>query len=108
MTTFIINVRSEINNRKIKYYVSRFVNCDYFNRYIQVEVLVYSENEAIKIGNDYYVLDIQNTLEIKSFIFLIQQNFASHTFNEKINKFVFKYTELKRKEYLNLKNKIYS
>ena len=105
-SAFIINIRTVINSRKIRYYISRFLNNDLFkSRYIQVQVEVISENNNnIKIGNE-FLLDLKNQLEIKSFIFLIEQNYFSYNIEDKINKIVFKFKDLKKKDYLDLKIK---
>ena len=109
MSSFIINIKTEINSRKLRYYVSRFLNnpnSSFFkSRYIQVELYLYNENSnSIQIGNTYY-LDTKNSIELKTFHFIIQQNYFSSNIEDKINKIEFKYTELKKVEYLSIKNK---
>ena len=102
---FIINIRSQINRRKIKYYVTRFLSSEIFkNRYIRVETIVFTNSSRTNIGNEYY-LDTKNVLDIKSFTFLLQQNFLTLKFEDEINKFVFEYSEIKRSEYIEHKNK---
>ena len=106
MTAFFINIRSEVNVKKLKYYISRFLSSNKSkSRYIKVEVVLQSENNKFQIGNSYYI-NINNEIDRKSFQFLIIQNFYANNIEGKINKIIFNFVELTKNDYLNYKKSL--
>ena len=105
MSVFIINIRTIINKKKMKYYISRFLNSnDIKSRYVLVDLFFISDNDTeIKIGDTLY-LDRMDKFDVKSFNFIILYSFLNQNINEKIVKIVFKFNELSKNQYI--KNKI--
>ena len=105
MSAFIINIRTIINKKKMKYYISRFLNSnDIKSRYVLVDLFFISDNDTeIKIGDTLY-LDRMDKFDVKSFNFIILYSFLNKNINEKIVKIVFKFNELSKNQYI--KNKI--
>lgn len=104
MVSYVINPRTECDKNKLRVYITRFFRSALFKtRYIYVQLIFYTQNEPIQIG-DNYLLDIKNDSEIKTYKFYIFQYFE-HDFlrsndNKNINKIVFNYSASNRKEYL--------
>lgn len=104
MSHFILSIRTEINSKKMRYYINRFLDSELFRgRYVLVELYLHGEKEITQIGHQYY-LNLNDPLELKTFIFIVQQNFHSSNIEEKIRKVVFKFKNLKRAEYIQNKN----
>ena len=97
MSAFIINIRTIINKKKMKYYISRFLNSnDIKSRYVLVGLFFISDNDTeIKIGDTLY-LDRMDKFDVKSFNFIILYSFLNQNINEKIVKIVFKFNELSK------------
>lgn len=106
MITYVIHTYSKIDNKKIRYYITRFIKSGNFNtRYIEVEFCLYDENNNMTVIGKTHNLDTKDNNKIETYIFLIRQNLLTYEINNKINKVVFKYRELSRKEYLTRINK---
>ena len=104
MSIFAINIRTEINNRRLKYYINRFLNSELFKgRYVLVELHLHGEKEITQVGDQYY-LNLSDSLELKTFIFIVQQNYHSSNIEDKIREVVFKFKDLKKAEYTQNKN----
>ena len=90
--------------RKVKYYISRFVNSTHFkSKYVSVETSLYTvENTEIKLGDIQYI-DLKNKFDLKSLYFIIILNYFSLDRGLRFNKIVFKYQELTKDNYLNHK-----
>ena len=100
MSAFVIHIKSMLSVRKVKYYISRFVNSTHFkSKYVSVETSLYTvENTEIKLGDIQYI-DLKNKFDLKSLYFIIIQNYFSLDRELKFNKIVFKYQELTKDNY---------
>ena len=73
MVSFVINVRSQLDAKKLGVYISRFLKSGIKSRYLNVRLMFYThENKIIPIG-DKHMLNIQNEREVKTYKFYIQQ-----------------------------------
>ena len=106
MTAFIIQIRTLISIKKMKYYISRFVKSSHFkSEYVYVYVILYTvENTEIKLTETQYI-DLKSKYDLKSLYFIIIQNYLNLENKDhlNINKIVFYYQELKKDTYLNNK-----
>ena len=104
MSAFIIQIRTLISIKKLRYYISRFVNSSHFkSKYVSVNVSLYTvENIEIKLSETQYI-DLTNKYDLKSLYFIINRNFLNLKKEENFNKIVFKYQELIEDNYLNHK-----
>ena len=106
MSAFIIQIKTLISIKKMKYYISRFVKSSHFkSEYVCVYVSLYTvENTEIKLTDIQYI-DLKSKYNLKSLYFIIIQNYLNleNKDNLNINKIVFKYQELNKDKYLNLK-----
>ena len=104
MSAFIIQIRTLISIKKLRYYISRFVNSSHFkSKYVSVNVSLYTvENTEIKLSDTQYI-DLTNKYDLKSLYFIINRNFLNLKKEENFNKIVFKYQELIEDNYLNHK-----
>ena len=105
MISYIINIRSVCNKKKIVSYISRFLKSGEFNsRYIYVQLKFLTDNNNMILIGDKYLLDTQNDREIRTYRFYILQyysfNYLIENEDKKIIKVVFDYSEATRKEYL--------
>ena len=106
MTAFIIQIRTLISIKKMKYYISRFVKSSHFkSEYVCVYVILYTvENTEIKLTETKYI-DLKNNYDLKSLYFIIIRSYLNleNKDNMNINKIVFYYQELKKDTYFNNK-----
>ena len=106
MTAFIIQIRTLISIKKMKYYISRFVKSSHFkSEYVCVYVILYTvKNTEIKLTETKYI-DLKNNYDLKSLYFIIIRSYLNleNKDNMNINKIVFYYQELKKDTYLNNK-----
>ena len=101
MSAFIIQIRTLISIKKLRYYISRFVNSSHFkSKYVSVNVSLYTvENTEIKLSETQYI-DLKNKYDLKSLYFIIIQNFLNLDKKDYFNKIVFNYQELNKDNYL--------
>ena len=106
MTAFIIQIKTLISIKKMRYYISRFVKSSHFkSEYVCVYVILYTvENTEIKLTETKYI-DLKNNYDLKSLYFIIIRSYLNleNKDNMNINKIVFYYQELKKNTYLNNK-----
>ena len=103
MISYVINTSTECNTKRLTYYISSFFKRAQFSaRYNSIQLKFYTvNNNIIPIGEN-YLIDIQNELEIKTYKFYLIQNFIhSYSNNDKVNKVVFYYVKVSKKEYSN-------
>ena len=67
-------------------------------------MLLYGTKGITQIASE-YPLNLNDPLELKTFIFIVQQNYLSSNIEDKIRKVVFKFKDLKRADYNQNKNK---
>ena len=106
MSAFIIQMKTLISIKKMKYYISRFVKSSHFkSEYVSVYVSLYTvENTEIKLTETQYI-DLKSKYDLKSLYFIIIQTYLNLENKDhlNINKIVFYYQELKKDTYLNNK-----
>lgn len=106
MSAFVISIKSDtINNKKMKYYITRFLNSENIkSRYLLVDLSFFTENNTeIQIGKTLCV-DRKDKFEVKSFNFLIIYSFNNQKVEDKVVKVVFKFKELSKDQYVENKN----
>ena len=64
-----------------------------------MDMLLYGTKGITQIASEYH-LNLNNPLELKTFIFIVQQNYHFSSMEDKIKKVVFKFKDLKRAEYI--------
>ena len=106
MVFYVIRVRSVLDKNKIRIYVSRFLKSkDFKSRYLKLNVQVYFNNSVTTILENLY-LDTKNQKEVRTLKFNVTENilinFPSSELRESINKVVFSYKEINKKDYLEL------
>ena len=106
MVSYVIRVRSILDKNKARIYVARFLKSkDFKSRYLMLSVLVHNEN-SIKTILENTVLNTKNQKEVRTLKFNVTENilinFPSSELRESINKVVFSYKEINKKDYLEL------
>ena len=102
MVSYVIRVRTAIDKNKARIYVSRFLKSnDFKSRYLKLSVQVYNENSITTILENLY-LDTKNLKEVRTLKFNVNENilinFPSSELRESINKVVFSYKEINKKD----------
>ena len=105
MNTYIIKLRSECNNAKMRYYVNSFLrNAKIKGRFIKVQIKIVTENnQPIDLGKN-YLIDIANISEVEAYRYYVNQAYNEYTNSpdsEKIVRIQYVYVSLKKSDYLN-------
>ena len=101
-----MKLRTVCNVRKLKLYLTRFFQQEIADsRYIIIQLKLQTVNDnIIKIGEN-RILDLKNNKELKNYRRNIQGEsiqYLSPSYENKVNRIIINYTEISRKEYLNI------